>query len=474
MKKIYLFKITCVMLFLSSCSNYVDIVPKGQKIPSTVDDLAYMMTIADRDSEWDYSDVLKSADDNLNVMTDDIYLSEESGVANSFPDARISLQHLYTWAKDIYEISENDLTWNNLYHSNYCVNYVLNHISEVSPGEVYDRDDVKGMALAHRAFNYFILANIYGKQYDKATASSDLAVPLLLDADVNLKLPRATVQEVYDQIIRDCQDALKLLKYDTHTYAHIPGRAMVHALLSRVYLFQSDWNNAYNEAKAALAMKSDIVDYNMIFPNVEGEPAYGLLNYNDMFGSASNTISELFYYRPGVNVGYMSQDFSSILDRENDLRFRHFIGINASIGAIDYGPCNQLSFAMCIMTSEVELNLAESALRKTDKAPSEALAALESIRVKRIDAASYQPLAEDLSSEELFKAILKERRLETRFSLMRWFDLKRLNKFPETQKTLKRTVNGITYTLEPNSPRYVMPIPAKESAYNPNIIQNER
>ena len=117
MKKIYLFKITCVMLFLSSCSNYVDIVPKGQKIPSTVDDLAYMMTIADRDSEWDYSDVLKSADDNLNVMTDDIYLSEESGVANSFPDARISLQHLYTWAKDIYEISENDLTWNNLYHS---------------------------------------------------------------------------------------------------------------------------------------------------------------------------------------------------------------------------------------------------------------------------------------------------------------------------------------------------------------------
>ena len=76
----------------------------------------------------------------------------------------------------------------------------------------YDRNDVKGQALVHRAMNYFLLVNLYGKQYDAATASTDLGVPLVLEADINKQYPRATVAQVYERMLQDLNDAISLLK----------------------------------------------------------------------------------------------------------------------------------------------------------------------------------------------------------------------------------------------------------------------
>jgi hypothetical protein len=58
---------------------------------------------------------------------------------------------------------------------------------------------------------------------------------------------------------------------------------------------------------------------------------------------------------------------------------------------------------------------------------------------------------------------LLERRKELCFRGLRWQDLRRLNKEPEYAKTLTRKIDGITYTLPPNDPKYVFPIP-------PNVI----
>ncbi|MNX64087.1 SusD family protein [compost metagenome] len=69
--------------------------------------------------------------------------------------------------------------------------------------------------------------------------------------------------------------------------------------------------------------------------------------------------------------------------------------------------------------------------------------------------------------------ILKERRKELLFRGLRWMDLRRLNKEPEYAVTLTRIVNGTTYTLPPNDPRYVYPIPPDEIAIS-GIEQNER
>ena len=56
---------------------------------------------------------------------------------------------------------------------------------------------VDGEAHFLRAYYYFFLANLYGKAYDPATASSDLAVPIKTSENVEDKsFQRNTVQEV--------------------------------------------------------------------------------------------------------------------------------------------------------------------------------------------------------------------------------------------------------------------------------------
>lgn len=58
--------------------------------------------------------------------------------------------------------------------------------------------------------------------------------------------------------------------------------------------------------------------------------------------------------------------------------------------------------------------------------------------------------------------ILNERRKELCFRGLRWTDLKRLNKDDRFKVTITRSLNGQTYTLLPNSLRYVLPIDDKE------------
>ena len=39
---------------------------------------------------------------------------------------------------------------------------------------------------------------------------------------------------------------------------------------------------------------------------------------------------------------------------------------------------------------------------------------------------------------------------------------------------MTRTIFGKTYTMEPNDPRYCLPIPPNVMQMNPNLVDNER
>ena len=70
---------------------------------------------------------------------------------------------------------------------------------------------LKGIALFCRASSYLTLTRHYGNAYNPATADTDLSVPLVLVYDQLEKPARATVQDVYDQIISDLDEAEILL-----------------------------------------------------------------------------------------------------------------------------------------------------------------------------------------------------------------------------------------------------------------------
>ena len=103
----------CFTLILMSCNNFVDIVPKGQTIPETVDDLAKMLNNsgATRGSE-----VQCCLSDNITLYSDDYTVTEnpESFMYNG--DDPIT-RNVCAWADYIYTDVEDDSDWNRCYQS---------------------------------------------------------------------------------------------------------------------------------------------------------------------------------------------------------------------------------------------------------------------------------------------------------------------------------------------------------------------
>ena len=129
---------------------------------------------------------------------------------------------------------------------------------------------LKGIALFCRASSYLTLTRHYGNAYDPATADTDLSVPLVLVYDQLAKPARATVKEVYDQIIADLDEAESLLTEAAEAgktltvggvkvnlagqvRASVPTVDAVKALKARYYLDIQDYAEAASYAEEVLS-----------------------------------------------------------------------------------------------------------------------------------------------------------------------------------------------------------------------------
>lgn len=115
-------------------------------------------------------------------------------------------------------------------------------------------DMLKGQALAYRAYMYHWLVQIFADRYDKATAATAVAVPLVISTEELKKAP-STVAEVYAQIIADVEEAIKLLEGNEYTnYSSITDitAATAMGIRARVALTMGDWANAKLYADKAI------------------------------------------------------------------------------------------------------------------------------------------------------------------------------------------------------------------------------
>lgn len=122
-----------------------------------------------------------------------------------------------------------------------------------------EKDDVaykelKSIPLAMRGISYFYLVNFYQLSYKGHEDA--LGVPLALSSK-DAKLPRATVRNVYAQIIRD-------LEYAANNGPKTPeqtdiDRYVAAAYLAKAYAHMEDWENVAKYAAVAKQGAKDIV-----------------------------------------------------------------------------------------------------------------------------------------------------------------------------------------------------------------------
>ena len=460
-----------VAIFTMACNDFVDIVPRGNTIPETVDDLAKMMNNSAQTTDYGTSDVLYSLSDNVILYSDDYTLTEDpaSVLYTSLKNSQTNL-NICSWADYVYNTTEDDPDWNGLYKSNYVVNYILNKIDVVEEGISVKRSEVKGQALVHRAMNYFLLVNLYGKYYNASTATEDPGVPLVLEADINKQYPRSTVAKVYEQILSDLNEAIAILETAMPRYSHIPGRAAAYALRARVYLWQQNYDQAYSDVSEALKIRSELIDYNTLSLVSSKGPAYGINNYETI---PSINIEELYSraYRDGYSSPNMySPHMLAIIDQENDLRYKMFIG---TFSALAFPTLFNRIHHSGITTAEVWLMKAETALRKTQPDIPAAIEALDQVRRHRYAAGTYRETT--ISDRDLLLSeILNERRREIIYTEMSFLDRKRLNADPATARPMTRTIYGKSYTLPVGDPHYQLAIPLNVMELNSLLVQNER
>lgn len=387
--------------------------------------------------------------------SDDYYVN-----GSQFSQYSVTEQNAVVWADKIYaddEVNDWDLPYRTILYANVALQGLA--ALHPMPEQQNEWNNARGSALFFRAFAYYQLAQVFAPVYDSAKASVDKGLPLRKTANIDEKFTRVSVQETYDQIINDLTAAAPLLP-DRPLSITRPSRAAVYGLLSRVYLSARAYSTALRYADSCLLIRPDLLDYDTVnaalplpFSRSNEEVIFGAANSN----SGPSTIRRSFT-DSGLFASYQPNDLRKILYFKN--------------GPIFYGRYDETGYAFCgIATDEVYLNRAE-AFARTGNATS-AMADLNNLLVKRWVNGTFTPYTA-VDAGDALRQILTERRKELLYRGLRWTDLRRLNKDAATAITLTRTVNGQVYTLLPNGPKYVYPIPDKVIGFNPGMDQNLR
>lgn len=443
---------------MAGCRKYVEEVPvQGQRVLVYTEDYRLLMNNTDQQEiAWGMAPGLSC---------DDIELAAPE-LQNSIKGSNIQ-SGMYTWSKPFYIDQQTDNDWNGLYAGIYVYNVVINGVPDSKGGDAARKNTILGEALIHRAFNYFTLVNLYSKQYDAATAASDLGVPIMLKPVLFTDLTRPSVQAVYDQIFADIRRAIPMLP-PMQEINFKPGKAAAYALLSKLYLHQRNFAKAAEFADSTLDIRHDFYDYNL---SVAGSTWTFPSQFQDKEVILRKVPRQLY------SASQLSQSLLNLLGTK-DLRYSLFTKTGSSF----YPAFTGLGFwtrerysggndrtAIGLTVSDTWLIKAECLARAGNK--DAAVTMLNTLRKNRFRPADYADLSA-ATAEEALQMVIDERRREFFGSGMRWFDQRRLNKDQAFAVTRTRTLNNITYTLEPNSNAYVFPLANLLISQNPEMKQN--
>jgi hypothetical protein len=185
---------------------------------------------------------------STDVQADQLNATLDYGNRNGFP-------HKWTpFLADDYTIRD---TWRYQYSIIANINNFITNSSKfpvASDAEKATLNKYIGDAYFMRAYFYFSLVQRFAKDYEPATASSDLGVPLVLNYDLFLKPARATVQQVYDQIVADIAVAETNLAA-TNGAQNSPtlNKDCVTALKARVFLSMHNFTGAVTAANSLIS-----------------------------------------------------------------------------------------------------------------------------------------------------------------------------------------------------------------------------
>jgi len=463
---------------LFSCSkSFLEIVPKGSLLATTTADYDLLMNSK---KFYDLPNVLPTIS-----MGDDV--SAEQQIIQNMP-ARFILA--FRWEPTWY--LENEVAWefSNYTSGIYVCNKVINEVMASTDGTESQKNILRAEAMANRAWYNFQLVNLYARPYLEASAGTDPGFPIITTADVTQSYDRGTVQQTYDFIISDLQEAIPLLPPAQNVKTRM-SRAAAKAILGKVYVFMG----RYNEA---------LIQFNSAFEDLAGRDVQ-LYNYNVAFAPNGAFLPIGFFgpHYPGINntdftesllarshaggsstgqgfgIDGLSLDTATAaLFSSSDLRLKLFSGAYFDGTPLPDGrkwKYAQQYVRVGMQLQDLYLLRAEVKARLNDLQG--AITDVEYLRNNRMPTAdAIIPSNIAASQSDLIRFIIDERRREFAMEGYRWFDMRRLSVDPLfAGKTYRHimyspTAASTVYTLAPD--RLVLKFPISILSLNPGMSDN--
>ncbi len=339
--------------------------------------------------------------------------------------------------------------------------YYANAVMEGSKNSVEISNSLKnqltGEAEFVRAFWNFYLVNLFG----------DIPLVLTTGYKENQYAKRIPVAQVYQQIIKDLISAQNLLTPD---YSYFKGERTrptkwaATALLSRVYLFTGDWQNAEMQASQIINNSTDFsLSSNLddVFLANSNEAIWQLMPVNPN----QNTAEGYFFILSSIpNTVSLNSGLISNFELR-DQRRQDWIDSISVDGKVYYFPYKYKVKSSSILTEySMVLRLAEQYLIRAEARVEQnnipgAQADLNVVRNR-----AGLPNTDLDNKNDLLKAIGHERQAELFCEWgHRWLDLKRTNK-----------ANDVLSRIKPNwkATSILFPIPGMELQNDPYLTQN--
>ena len=368
--------------------------------------------------------------------------------------------------------------YNQAYFTIYSANLVLAY-AESFEGET--KAEIVAELKALRALAHFDIVKNFGKiPTQSGDANGSLGIAYVTEADPNIQPSRETVGAVYTKIVQDLLDARADIAETSE-----PGRLnkeAVNLLLSRVYLYMGEWQNAIdaaNQVTTPVAPRSSVVgvweDRNqdgLVFyipnespdNNIGVQWSQGSLNqltpeyvasYGLFITYANDDIRKEAYIAPATAGGVSVNAIKKLLGR-----YDNSTGAVVADGVVDF---------KIFRAAEAYLNKAEALYNLGQEGP--ARVALDVVRTKR-----YTSPPSGETGNALRDAIRLERRLEFAFEYQRFYDVKRwglgFSREGFGDKADGSGIPSIVQNLPAGSYKFQFPIDQSILDRNPNIVQN--
>lgn len=245
----YAFALALPTVVLSSCDDYLDTMPDNRADLNTEENIQTLLVSAYPTKAYCY--VAELSSDNC----------DDQGLNNPYTDR---------WAEDTFaykdEIESDNESLEDFWEASYSAigsaNEAIYAIEKLGgPTATKTLSQLRGEALLCRAYNHFMLANMFCKNWTQ-NAADDLGLPYMETLETTLlpKYERGTLADFYDKIERDLEEGLQLV---SDSYYTVPkyhfNKSAAYAFASRFYLYTEQWQKAIDAANVCLGSQPEAV-----------------------------------------------------------------------------------------------------------------------------------------------------------------------------------------------------------------------